>query len=230
MEIMIHSPNCRGCLVKKSRHTRCNYVSFPHMIFISTFFILFPVYTRFFSTLVLLCCCYWDRKCLCNFKHIFYSDRCVFPRRRTVQEAKGIPPWLICSCPPLWNTWPVPISKVTRTMHQKRGFAHELQTIGSLWLCLKSWNLVTTQSLSENDQISELNSEQQCATPQQISVLHRKLSPAPNGAMRQVCSSAPNCLSDNNMFRQTCGEGGGRGQSVLSVMMLFWLIPVHNNY
>lgn len=121
MEIMIHSPNCRGCLVKKSRHTRCNYVSFPQMIFISTFFILFPVYTRFFSTLVLLCCCYWDRKCLCNFKHIFYSDRCVFPRRRTVQEAKGIPPWLICSCPPFWNTWPVPISEVKRTLHQKRG-------------------------------------------------------------------------------------------------------------
>lgn len=181
MEIMIHSPNCRGCLVKKSRHTRCNYVSFPQMIFISTFFILFPVYTRFFSTLVLLCCCYWDRKCLCNFKHIFYSDRWLFPRRGTVQEAKGIPPWLICSCPPLWNTWPVPISEVTRAMRQKRGFVHELQGMGSLWFCLKSWNLVTTQSLNEIDQISEitlkLNSEQQCTTPQQISASQIRTSP-----------------------------------------------------
>lgn len=115
----------------------------------------------------------------------------------------------------------------------EKGTVHESQSIGSVWLCLKSWNLVTTQSLSENDPISEipveLNSEQQYATPQQISVPRRKLRPAPDGAMRQVCISALNCLSDNNMFRQTCREVGDRGQSVLSVMMLFWLIPVHNN-
>lgn len=121
MEIMIHSPNCRGCLVKKSRHTCCNYVSFPQMIFISTFFVLFPVYTRFFSTLVILCCCYWDRKYLCNFKHIFYSNRCVFQGGEPSKRPKGFPHDWFAAALWIWNTWPVPILEVTRMVHQKRG-------------------------------------------------------------------------------------------------------------
>lgn len=101
------------------------------MIFISTFFILFPVYTRFFSTLVLLWGCYWDWKCLSNFKHIFYSDRCVFQGGEPSKRPKGFPhDWFAAA---LLSEAPDLCQSQDMNMHQNERIVCESQSTETLY-------------------------------------------------------------------------------------------------